>query len=145
MRVVCEGVTRMGNRCGRPAIEGGTLCPAHHPDPAVRSAYAAENGRKGAEARRAAKAEMTVEPRSLRTVDDLLSALETALSLVEGSVAAADKRAASIVRLVSAAHEIMRGEVEKNARRLAEILESHPELATRMAEVKALDEHREDS
>jgi hypothetical protein len=113
-----------------------------HGDPERAKAYASEIGSRGRAMQTAAKeaAVADLAPRPLRTHDDMITALEGALAVVEASGADAVKRAAAICKIVETAHGIIRGELERDARRMAEILDAHPELARHVAEVKALEQ-----
>lgn len=113
---------------------------AHDPERAEeRSRVMAERGRAGADKRlgnlQAARDDVAATL-GLRSDDEQLTALETALRNLMRSQLDAAKVAAAVATLVKVAREVIHGGLEDKADRLAKLLESNPELAKRLQVVK---------
>jgi hypothetical protein len=137
----CGAETSNGGACRWPASEGGNgKCWRHAPElEGVRMAHlavtSARGGRITAQVKRAERAEFDkVKDATLRTADDLLSALERALRRVEcASAEKATERAKTVASIVEKAAAILARSTEaENAELRALIAEKHPDLARRL-------------
>lgn len=120
--------------CRFLADEGHAYKLEHDPTPEraeERRKLLSERGRNGAAKRdsnRAAARDDVAGKLSLRTEDDQLRTLEVALRNLMRSKLDAAKVASATAQLVKAAREVLHGELEAKAERLAKLLDQNPTL-----------------
>jgi hypothetical protein len=126
--------------CRFGADEGHRFSLAHDPERTEeRRALMSQRGRAGQakkNANRQAARDATASKLGLRSDDDQLTALETALRSLLRSKLDAAKVAGAVAQLVKVAREVLHGGLEDKAERLAKLLADNPTLAARLQVVK---------
>lgn len=133
--MICTAITKRGRRCVWKADATSGLCLNHDPARAeVRGRLAATRGRAGKAAQlravEAARAAGRRQSCRLRSTDDLLTELERAVLMLDGSGGDAATRAKAIAAVVAEARAVLKvGDLEAENAELKKLLvERHPEL-----------------
>jgi hypothetical protein len=136
MTTLCTGTNKAGQPCRWHPWKGRTLClncavRAGDPEALEEIRRRSKVGRARVQARSLAAA-----PKScpLRTTEDRLSALERSALLLLRSKEGASTRARAMASLVHEARETVKGDQERTAEMINELLERYPELGRRVQE-----------
>jgi hypothetical protein len=128
-----EFVKSSGAPCIKNAVYG-SLCLFHAGSHGNHEAVA-ELSRRGRRSRELASQRRAAEHRravKLRSATDCLQELEYALSRLERSNADACAKSSTACKIISTAHDVLRGQLEKSAEEISELLTRYPHLAQRL-------------